>query len=331
MKAALLQAPGRLTLTELASPEPLDGEVRVLLLCVGICGSDIHLFNGQRPLQGTRILGHEAIGVVDAVGEGVVRLSLGDRVVIEPNIPCGRCELCYRGQANHCVNKRVIGLTDPGCFAEQVCCPEAFCWKLPSTIGNGDGVTIEPLAVAIHALGLSHAKPGEGIAVVGLGAIGLLITQWAIAQGLMVIASDLLESKCSLARRMGALIADPREDLQAQWERSRVRSVFECAGSASSVQQALSSAPRGSEVILLGLANADVHFNPLQLVREGISIIPSLIYDHPKDFKTAIDVVAKGRVHPGRIISGVLPFSSIQAAMELAAGGGESKVVLTFG
>ena len=202
MKAALLTAPGRLTLTELPPPEPMEGEVRINIICVGICGSDVHLFKGQRPLQGTSILGHEAIGLVEKLGEGVTTLSIGDRVVIEPNIPCGRCELCYRGQGNHCAHKRVIGLTDPGCFAEYVCCPEGFCWKLPSTVSNGDGVTIEPLAVAVHALSRSHAKPGEGIAIIGLGAIGLLITQWAIAQGLMVIAHDLKEEKCAIARKM---------------------------------------------------------------------------------------------------------------------------------
>lgn len=331
MKAALLTAPGRLSLTELPPPEPMEGEVRVHIICVGICGSDVHLFKGHRPLQGTRILGHEAIGVVDKIADGVSTLAIGDRVVIEPNIPCGRCDLCYRGQGNHCANKRVIGLTDPGCFAERVCCPEAYCWKLPSGISNADAVTIEPLAVAVHALSQSTAKPGEGIAVIGLGAIGLLITQWAIAQGLMVIASDPQEAKCATARKMGALIADPNEPLKVQWERSRVRSVFECAGSAHTAELALSSAPRGSEVILLGLANEEVRFNPLQLVRDGISIIPSLIYEHPRDFRVAIDAVAKKRVHPGRIISGVLPFASIQPAMELAASGAEAKIVLSMG
>lgn len=331
MKAALLTATGRLTLTELPPPEPMEGEVRIHIICVGICGSDVHLFKGQRPLQGTRILGHEAIGVVDKLGDGVTTLALGDRVVIEPNIPCGRCDLCYRGQGNHCANKRVIGLTDPGCFAEYVCCPEAYCWKLPPSISNADAVTLEPFAVAVHALSLSDAKPGEGIAVIGLGAIGLLITQWAIAQGLMVVASDLQESKCAAAKKMGALIADPDESLKVQWERSRVRSVFECAGSARSVEQALSSAPRGAEAVLLGLANEDVRINPLQLVRDGISIIPSLIYEHPRDFRVAIDAVTKKRVHPGRIISGVLPFASIQAAMELAASGSEAKIVLSLG
>lgn len=94
---------------------------------------------------------------------------------------------------------------------------------------------------------------------------------------------------------------------------------------------AISSAPRGTELILLGLANEEVRFNPLQLVREGISIIPSLIYDHPRDFRVAIDAVSKKRVHPGRIISGVLPFANIQAAMDLAASGGETKIVLSMG
>jgi threonine dehydrogenase-like Zn-dependent dehydrogenase len=328
MKAALLTAPGRLTLTELPSPEPMEGEVRVRILCFGICGSDVHLFKGQRPLQGTRILGHEAIGTVDKLGDNVTTLAVGDRVVIEPNIPCGRCDLCYRGQGNHCANKRVIGLTDPGCFAEQVCIPENYGWAVHDSVSNGDAVTIEPLAVAVHALGLSGAKPGEVVAVIGLGAIGLLITQWAIAQGMMVVAVEPKESKCEVARKMGAIIADPSRDLKDQFDGQRVRSIFECAGIASTAELALGAAPRGSEVILLGLANTEVRFNPLQLVREGIRIIPSLIYDHPRDFRLAIDAVTKQRVHPGKIISGVLPFASIQAAMELAAGGGESKVVV---
>jgi L-iditol 2-dehydrogenase len=337
MVGAFLIQPKTIVLKETAMPVPGAGEVRVRLQKAGICGSDVHLFSGHRLLNRPVIIGHEAIGIVDAAGNNVSALKTGDRVVIEPNIPCGQCRYCLSGRGNICINKRVIGVTENGCFTQYICLPEAFCWKLPPEISDEDAVTIEPAAVAYHALHCSNAKPGDAVAVLGLGAIGLLLTQLAINTGYHVYVIDINENNLQTAAGMGAVplhISNKTDDFIAAFAeillQNNVCAVFECAGASDTATAAVSIAPRGAQVILVGLSAAPATFTPLKIVREGIHIIPSIIYNHPKDFKETIALVQSKKIQPGNIISGSFKLQQIQQALEIAAGGGQSKIIITI-
>ena len=171
---------------------------------VGICGSDVHLFLGHRLLSQPTIIGHEGLGVIDSVGVGVVGRAVGERVIIEPNIPCRQCRFCLSGRGSICPNKRTIGLNEPGCFAEYVTLPADYCWAVPDAVSDADAVTVEPMAVAVHALFQSGAKPGDTIAVIGLGSIGLLLTHLALALGYRVFVTERNADKVTLATRLGA-------------------------------------------------------------------------------------------------------------------------------
>ncbi|MBO0938255.1 alcohol dehydrogenase catalytic domain-containing protein [Fibrella sp. HMF5335] len=335
MQSAYLIAPKRIAIQEAPLPEPGVGDVRVKLKLVGICGSDVHLFLGHRLLERPGIIGHEGLGYVDKLGPGVVGRAVGERVVIEPNIPCGNCRQCWTGKANTCGNKRTIGLNEPGCFADYVIVPVDFCWTIPDTISDQDAVTVEPTAVALHALLTAQAKPGDTIAVIGLGAIGLLVTHLALALGYRVLVTELNRAKVSLAEGLGALAVCPMgtpyeqsDTLAESWLRYDVRTVFECAGAALTASLATAAAPRGAEIVLVGLSAKPATFTPLKLTREGITIVPSLIYDHPDDFRRTLRLIEAGVIQPGFIVSGYAPLSDLQAALDSAAQGEASKLVI---
>lgn len=337
MIGAFLIKPKTIVLKETVTPEPKPGEVRVRLQKVGICGSDISLFLGHRLLAQPTIIGHEAIGIVDKISTDVYSLKVGDRVAIEPNIPCKQCRYCSSGRGNICINKRVIGVTENGCFAEYIKMPEEFCWKLPNVISDDDAVTIEPATVAFHALSLCSCRPGEAIAVLGLGAIGLLITQLAIKSGYKVFVLDISETNLQTAAALGAVpinVCNQSEHLIASTAdtllQNNVAAIFECAGAAHTATFVLSIAPRGAEVVLVGLSATPASFIPLKVVREGIRIIPSIIYNHPDDFEKTIKLIASKKIDPGKIISGRYKLEQIQTAMEAAAGGKESKIIISF-
>ncbi|MEZ4905564.1 MAG: alcohol dehydrogenase catalytic domain-containing protein [Spirosomataceae bacterium] len=313
----------------LSVPEPKAGEVRIKLSKVGICGSDVHLFLGHRTLAKPTIIGHEALGTIDKIGEGVSGKRVGDRVVVEPNIPCRNCKYCLRGNGNICINKRVVGLTENGCFTEYLCIPEEFAWKIPIGIDENDAVCIEPTAVAVHALFSSSAKPGDTIAIIGLGAIGLLISHLALKLGYKVLVTEVIESKCNFAKNEGAIVVNgDGQFLNTIWEASEVVAVFECAGSAFTATLAAEAAPRGSEIVLIGLSEKQAYFTPLKIAREGITILPSIIYDHPTDFKRTIQLISHKIIQPSRIISSFYRLEQLQTALELASKGNETKIVI---
>ncbi len=334
MIGAFLIKPKKIELRETTTPEPKSGEVRIRLQKVGICGSDVSLFLGHRLLAQPTIIGHEAIGIVDKVGSNITSLKTGDRVVIEPNIPCKQCRYCISGRGNICINKRVIGVTENGCFAEYITLLEEFCWQIPDEISGDDAVTIEPAAVAYHALNCSSSKPHDAIAVLGLGAIGLLITQLALKLGYKVFVIDINENNLQTAAAMGAkplqINSHPEQLITETLLQNNITTVFECAGAEKTASFAMSIAPRGSEVILVGLSAAPASFIPLKIVREGIRIIPSIIYNHPHDFKKTIELIKNKIIEPGKIISGNYKLSQLQQAMEIAAGGKETKLIITI-
>jgi threonine dehydrogenase-like Zn-dependent dehydrogenase len=319
MKAAVLVKPLQIELVDHPIPNPGPGQLRIRLQEVGICGSDIHYFGGHRPLPEPTIIGHEGWGYIDAQGEGVNR-ELGERVVIDPNAPCGECSYCARGQARVCPNKRTIGLNAPGCFAEYVLIPADFAHKLPVSITSKDAVTIEPTAVAYNALKKASLTKGDAIYVLGLGAIGMLITHLAVQQGLHVFATDLNPVLQEKAYEFGALKGD--------WKAEDIRVIFECTGSAAATTQLIADAPRGASVILLGLSEKQASFTPLDLVRRGISIQGSLIYDHPEDFQSVIQLIKDGKIQPHKIISKYIPLAEVQAGLQAATDGHPGKIVV---
>lgn len=335
MLGAYLIKPKAILIKEISLPEPKTGEVRIKLTHIGICGSDVHLFMGHRSLDYPIIIGHEGLGIIDKLGEGVTEKKIGVRVVIEPNIACQKCKFCLSGKGNICISKRVLGVNEAGSFAEYICTPADYAWNIPDTISNENAVVIEPMAVAYHALIKSNAKPGDAIAIIGLGAIGLLLTHLALKLGYKVLVTEINNKKLSKAAEMGALpcifegsLEQQALQLEKEWLEKDVVAVFECAGSEFTASLAAAAAPRGSELVLVGLSEKNASFQPLKIAREGITIVPSIIYDHPLDFKRVINLINEKIIEPSQIISGYDTLFNIQNAFEKAALGDESKIII---
>jgi L-iditol 2-dehydrogenase len=305
MSVAFLNGPKEIVLQKKNIPEPGSGELRIKLHQVGICGSDVHLFLGHRKLQYPVIIGHEGLGFIDKIGDGVTNKKIGSRVVIEPNFPCKKCRFCLAGRGNICINKGVLGINKAGCFAEYNCIPADFAWTIPDEISNEAAVTIEPMAVAYHALFASGARPGDAIAIIGLGAIGLLLTHLALRLGYSVLVTEINPDKLKIATDMGAIAVEVPGNLEQQpkiladrWLQQEVCAVFECAGSDFTASLTTAAAPRGSEIVLVGLSEKKATFQPLKMAREGITILPSIIYDHPFDFKRIIQLMRSKIIEP---------------------------------
>jgi len=328
MKAALLYEPKKIEISEVDAPQLGEDELMIKPKYVGICGSDVSLFAGHRTANIYPLLpGHEVVGHVTAVGERVMHISIGQRVIVEPNYNCGVCDFCRSGRGNICPNKKSLGVNIPGCFAEQFVAPAEFVWSVPDTVSDEDAVTIEPLAVSLHALWQSDARIGDTIAVLGCGATGLLLIQAAIAQGMRVLAHDKLEGKSELARKLGAHVNE-NQDIAKLWQDEGGTRICECAGVTSTVELALDAVPRGGQIVLLGLSTSQASFVPLKFVREGLRVIGSIIYDHPNDFAKTIALVENGVLAPKRIVSHTYHFGEISQGLQLASTGESGKVLI---
>lgn len=242
MKAALLLAPKRIEIREVDAPRVGAGQVLIQPARVGICGSDVSFYLGHRTLPYPFVLGHETIGRVVALGDAVTNFEIGQRVIVEPNYPCGVCAFCRAGRGNICPHKTSLGVSIAGCFADAFVAPAEFVWHVPDDISDADAVVIEPLAVSLHALWQSRARMGDTIAVIGCGATGLLLIHAAVAQGIRVLAHDRVADKLALARQLGAVMVVEGGDIAQLWRDENVTTVFECAGASATVELALSAA-----------------------------------------------------------------------------------------
>jgi L-iditol 2-dehydrogenase len=326
MLQSLLTEPLHIKLTTSMVPRPGENDVLIRLHMVGVCGSDVHMFKNGHSFDGPLTIGHEGLGVIVNVGSGINEERVGERVVIEPNIPCLHCPECRKGKGNICRNKRKIGVSEHGCFAEYVAVPGEFAHRLHDSIADQDAVVIEPMVVALSALKRSNIKPGETIAVIGLGAIGMLLTHAARTFGYRVLVTDLVDSKIKMAVEMGA--ESISGDLETAYQKAEVAAVFECAGSGKSATLAIQSAPRGADVIVLGLSEDPASFSPRLLSQKGNSIIPSLIYDHPVDFQRCIYLVEKGIIKPGFVVTRYYSLEELPEALKEAQKGEEGKIVI---
>jgi L-iditol 2-dehydrogenase len=328
MKAALLLNPQKIEIQDIAQPSLAANDVLIKPAYAGICGTDISFYLGHRLVPYPFVLGHEIIGRVIDLGAEVKKLRVGQRVIVEPNYPCGQCELCLKGRGAVCAMKGSMGVNLPGCFAEKALAPAEFVWPVPDTISDLDAVTIEPLTVSLHGLLQSGVQKGDTVVVLGCGVVGLLLIHAAVSMGMRVIAHDRFEDKLEMARDLGAAIVSGGADAAPTWQKEDVVTIFECAGVPSTVELALQSAPRGAQVVLLGLSASPASFTPMRLVREGINIRTSMIYDHPADFAHAIDLVARGVLHPARVVTHTYAFDAIPQALDFSSTGKAGKILI---
>jgi L-iditol 2-dehydrogenase len=310
MQAARLHAPGDVRVDE--EPVPVAGPDTTLVqvTAVGICGSDLHWWDdagiGDARLDRPLVLGHESAGVI-AGGP-----RAGQRVAIDPAIPCGTCAQCRRGYRNLCPRVRFAGHgeTDGG-LREFITWPSELLFDLPPALSDADGALLEPLGVALHALDLGHLRAGESAAVIGCGPIGLMLIQLLRASGAsVVLAADPLPHRLAAAIRLGAEpLAEPAPD---------VATAFEVAGTDAAVDTAITVVRPGGRVVLVGIPDGDrTSFRASAARRKGLTIALSRRMN--ETYPRAIALAASGRVDLSGLVTLRLPLAAAPEAFTRAA------------
>ena len=336
MKAAVFHSGSDVRVEEVPDLAPGPGEVLCRVGAAGICGSDLHGYRAARegrpwPGKYPRVApGHELAGTVVALGEGVASLAVGDRVGIEPLCGCGECEWCAVGQYHLCPRLEHIGGARSGGFAEHAVAPQGKCFRLPDHVGFDEAATLDCAAVAIHALHRVPIKPSDAVAVYGTGAIGLYTAAVARAVGArqVVVVGGHRETPLRVARALGAhevVNASRRDPAAAILELTGGRGaevVFETVGGrADTLGRCLASAARGGVVGVVG------SFQEPQSIASGIALRRELslvwVWSYARwgaepEYKTALDMLADGRLKALPLITHRYPLAEIAAAFAAA-------------
>jgi L-iditol 2-dehydrogenase len=314
----LLSSYNNLEIAEMPVPAVGAGEVLVRVEACGICGSDVHGYDGG---SGRRIppivMGHEAAGTVASVGSGVTGFAVGDRVTFDSTVYCGECAFCKRGEVNLCDNRQVIGVScgdyrRHGAFAEYVAVPQRIMYQLPAGISFSEAAMLEAVSVALHAVRVSDVKSGETALVIGAGMIGLLTLQAAHALGCAkVLIADIDETRLKLARDVGAdatLFGSGEKIVAEVMKLTSGRGVditYEAVGRNETVATAIDCTRKGGTVTLIGNIRPEVTLPLQKVVSRQLRLQGSCA--SAGEYPQAIELIAAGKIKVGPLITAVAP------------------------
>lgn len=327
MKVCVMTGPRKMEWTEFDIPQPQKGELQVKLEYVGVCGSDLHFYDegrlGNWVPDGPLVLGHEPGGVVSAIGEGVKGFEIGDKVAIEPGVPCGHCDSCRMGHYNLCPDVKFMAIPNEkdGVFAEYCTHAASMCFKLPENVDTMEGAMIEPLAVGMHACELSNAKLGDTAIVLGCGCIGLMTIMSLKARGVTEIyASDVMEKRLEKAKELGAIrVFNGKEEDIVEFAKTLpgggVDQVYECAGNRFTTLQSCKLIRRAGKVTLVGVAAEP----QLELDTATLNAMEGKLYSvyrYRNLYPKAIAAVASGAMPVKKVVSHEYDFKDCIEAVD---------------
>ncbi|MCD8371221.1 MAG: NAD(P)-dependent alcohol dehydrogenase [Clostridiales bacterium] len=324
---AILVKPGKMEIQDAPMPEPKDDEVLLKVEYVGMCGSDIHGFEfgpfipPKDPNQKIG-LGHECGGTVVGVGSKVKKIKVGDRVNIEPGVPCGKCRYCLSGHYNICPDVDFLA-TQPnyrGALTNYITHPESMTYKLPDNMDTMEGALVEPAAVGMHAAMEADAKPGKKIVILGAGCIGLMTLQACRVMGASeIVVVDMIDKRLDMAKKLGAMetVNGGREDTVA-----RVKEilgdwgadiVFETAGAKATAAQTTKLVMRGGKIMIVGTVSGDTPINFLSINRE---VTIQTVFRYANNYPMTIDAISSGRFDVKSMVTDVYDYHEVQRAFE---------------
>jgi L-iditol 2-dehydrogenase len=321
-RAAVLLEPGKVAMEDRPVVAPGAGDVLVCVRSVGVCGSDVHYFRhgriGSFVVESPLILGHEASGVVVAVGGGVSPDLEGQRVALEPGIPCGRCTSCRRGQYNVCPDVRFFA-TPPidGAFTQYVTVPAAFVYPLPDNLSDAAGALIEPLAVAVAATRKAGVQPGDRVLVTGAGPIGNLCAQVALARGAAVVTSvDVSPQRLARVARLGVDTVDGTSSWADELE-AQADVLLECTGVPTVVSDGLRALGPGGRAVLVGMGAHDDVAIPMPVVMTRELTITGL-FRYANCHPAAIGLASSGHVDLDGLVDRTYSLDEVEKALTTA-------------
>jgi len=328
MRAAVLEAPGRIVVRDWEEPWPGPKDLVVRVRCAGICGTDLALYSGDYATEYPLVMGHEFSGVVEAIGEEVEERFMGAPVTSEISLSCltrqdpEPCAACREQLAAHCLRRRTLGLRGvPGAFAERILIPAGAAHVLPETFSTWAGAMVEPVAAAIRTFERTPIEAGATVVVLGAGRIGLLVIRIAQSFGVHVIAVSRSEAKRDLALRFGAREAlDASSPILADLVHDRTNGLgadvgVECTGRPEGLACAIPLVRPGGTVALKSTSGRPaLDLDTTDVVIREITVVGSRC----GPFDKAIDRLSAGRIPVEDFVAGVYPLDDIEAALEAA-------------
>lgn len=324
MKAAYLERAHEITIREVERPEPGPGDVLVKIESIGVCASDVHYYEhgriGPFIVEQPLILGHESAGEVVEVGAKVSDLSVGDRVSLEPGVPCGQCDYCRTGRYNLCPD--VVFMATPpvhGAFCEYIVHPATYCYPIPDCMTYDEAAMMEPLSVGLFSVERSGVRAGDRVAVLGAGPIGLAVLLALNAQGITnVTLFDMLDFRVEKALELGAAAAfnaaqvDMAKDFAGQFD-----AVFETAGSEAATTAATRIAAPGATIVLVGHVTSEtVPLDTNEIIIKQLNVVGSFRYANT--YPRGIELVASGKIDVAKLISRHFTLDEAEAALRFA-------------
>ncbi|MFL5802249.1 MAG: zinc-binding dehydrogenase [Roseiflexaceae bacterium] len=299
MRALVYEGPWQMPLRQIEPPAPGPTDVVVAVQAVGVCGSDVHGFMGTTGRRKPPIvMGHEFSGVIRAVGEQVAGHRAGERVVVHPLQTCGSCPACRAGRPNICVNRKGLGISMDGAYAESVRVPQQMLYALPDAMSWEQGALVEPLAVAMHAVNLTPIALMDTLVIIGAGTIGLLALVCARRRGAgTIIMTDRSPHRLATAQRLGADVVvniaeqDPLALVQAHTGGLGAHAVIEAVGATPAVKQSLAVVCNGGHVTWIGNSQPEVEINMQQIVTRELTVRGAYCFD--EEFGRSIELIRR--------------------------------------
>jgi 2-desacetyl-2-hydroxyethyl bacteriochlorophyllide A dehydrogenase len=327
MKAALVEAPGKVSLTTVPDPTPGPREVVVDVAACGLCGTDLHILQGEFAPSLPLVPGHEFAGEVVGVGSGVSEVAVGDRVAVDPSLYCFECRYCRTGHNNLCERWAAIGVTASGGAAEYAVAPVANCVKLPEHVRTQDAALIEPLSCAVRGYDVLQSRLGAHVLIYGSGTMGLMMLELAKRTGAASVeVLDLNPERLDTARKLGcsgaAATADELDRPQG-WDL-----VIDATGAAPAIQDGIGRVAKAGTFLQFGVSDyaTTATIEPYKIYNQEITITGSMAVLH--SYERAAELFGGGILDPDVFISDRMPLTSYPAALEKFASGQGRKIVV---
>jgi L-gulonate 5-dehydrogenase len=337
MKAAIQYAPFDVRMEEVPYPQLNPGEVIVKIKAAGICGSDVHFFEGVHPYKMyPRIHGHELAGKIVQIADDVTTSKVGDRVVIEPLLACGTCYPCRKGKYNCCVNLEVIGAHVDGGFAEYLAVPAKKVHPIPEGMPFDLAATCEPYTIGHHSTLRAGITRGETVLILGAGAIGLTAIDFAKIRGARVLVAEVSAFRQEMARKFGAdVVIDPSKQdlLKVVLELTNgegAAAVIEATGVTAVMESTENLVAAGGTIVIAGLTTDKVAFTGINFTKREMNILGTR--NSAGEFPAVIEAIASGKTHAHLLITKRFSFNEMVEALEYTTNNmaSEGKVIIEF-
>jgi 2-desacetyl-2-hydroxyethyl bacteriochlorophyllide A dehydrogenase len=327
MRAAIIDAPAKIRVASIPDPTPRPGELVIRVGACGICGTDLHIVDGDSPLARYPVVpGHEFAGEVVAIGEHAALIGsgvkVGTRVAVDPNMPCGHCEFCRTGHENLCLYYAALGVTVNGACAEYVTVPAANAYVLPDTMTIREGALIEPVSCAVHGMHCLDPKSGDTLLIVGAGTMGLLLLQLALHGGASRVAvADVNTQRLARAEQLGATRTHKDINKLLADEPLGFDCVIDATGVPSVIEAAFAVVKRGGKFMVFGVApnEARISLSPFRIYNDEIKIMGSMAILF--SFQPALDLISGGIIDTRAMLTAALPLEDFPKALTMVRHG----------